>query len=110
MSTRRTACTQCFLKTPSDALSRKTVASAFEQTCRQAESVQVELQKYEDEGVVSDLDYVRSRSVLFEEIESLDRLIHWLETDLSQARPKMGSSAGPSEGTRSTFSQFEKGV
>ena len=69
------------LKTPSDARSRKTVASAFERTCRQAESVQVELQKYEDEVVVSDLSYVRSRSVLVEEIESLDRLIHWLEID-----------------------------
>ena len=70
------------LRTPSDARSRKTVASAFERTCHQAESVQVELQKYEDEGVVSDLRYVRSRSVLVEEIESLDRLIHWLEIDL----------------------------
>ena len=39
---------------------------------------------YEDEGVVSDLRYVRSRSVLVEEIESLDRLIHWLEMTLSQ--------------------------
>ena len=70
------------LKTPSDARSRKTVVSAFERTCRQAESVQVKLKKYEDEGVVSDLRYVRSRSVLVEEIESLDRLIHWLEIDL----------------------------
>ena len=42
----------------------------------------MELQKYDDEGVVSDLRYVRSRSVLVEEIESLDRLIHWLEIDL----------------------------
>ena len=42
----------------------------------------MELQKYKDEGVVSDLRYVRLRSVLVEEIESLDRLIHWLEIDL----------------------------
>ena len=48
------------LKTPSDARSRKTVASAFERSCRQAESVRVELQKYEDEGVISDLRYLKS--------------------------------------------------
>ena len=68
----------------------------------------MELQKYEDKGVVSDLRYVQSRSVLVEEIESLDRLIHWLEIDLKPDQkwkvPQDRVRA------RSTFSQFEKSV
>ena len=40
------------LKTPSDARSEKTAAFLYDLCCHQADSVRVELQKYEDEGFV----------------------------------------------------------
>ena len=51
------------LRTPSTARSKKTTAKEFDHICRQVESLQAELGRYEDEGTF-DIRHIRSCSDL----------------------------------------------